>query len=248
MTEPYDLRSNIKGKPGSQGTLFQVRDKGLLNPQQRWPRGYTPERQAEVRSAFQDTDVRAFHQHAGALRSAVVDTLARSTAPVEDLQGLKRVTDEPAEGHAATYWRDKKQIGWGPSERARENLLHEMGHHRANDGTTQRGSLEVHHAIEQAGDAHAWKDKGKYQDRPTFSGMALARAKVASGVHEAVADDYMVEHYRTGGRKSTGVATGAYERVYPNSLQRDEILPGYNDVRPPKQEHMGPQFRQGELF
>jgi hypothetical protein len=131
MTDAYDLRSNLKGKPGSQGTLFQVHDKGLLNPQQRWPQGYTPERLNTVRDATRDI---SFRTHAGDPqaphrqwehldREHFAKTVARTTVPAEDLQGLRGPPLAPgiAKNHAQQYWTDKGNEG-RPNTTVRRNV------------------------------------------------------------------------------------------------------------------------------
>lgn len=270
MTEAWDMRSNIKGKPGSQGTLFQPRDKdALLNPQQRWPKGYTPERLNEVRGALKDTAVHADPEgvgieeedHAGRARveaqhrPRVEQAIARSTVPVKHLQGLSEIHDHVDEGTVGTYW-PAKRLG-GPnslavdmsgyhvdSREAEGVLIHELGHHHDFEH-----SLEARHKIvPQVAEKHAWQDKSPYHERPTGSGVHQARSKVEPGVLEATADNYFTEHYRTPGRNPQRVTTGQYENNFTTD-RLDQKYPGYTDVRAPKPSALlqGMQFHQGEL-
>ena len=259
MTEPYDLRSNIKGKPGSQGTLFQVKDKGLLNPQQRWPKGYTPERLTEVRKGLKDTTVvPPDHLYSGpddhvqktkgvnsfGYRARVEDTIARTTVPGRDLQGLRTIHGEPDSGDDASYWPGRHEVGvdMTHSDSAR-SLVHELGHHYYNDH-----SLDAQRTIPEVAESHAWRDKGKYQERPNATGKVMAQAKVQEGVHEALADSYYEQHYRTGGRNSQPEGKGGlYEQMFTTE-KLDQHYPGYTDVRPSPYRNMGPQFKQERLF
>lgn len=260
MSDAYDLRSNMKDKPGSQGTLFQVKDKGLLNPQQRWPRGYTPERRDEIAGALKDTVIMdrvshpvrsrdpedweqgryARYPHAEA---RVVDTLARSTVPASDIQGLERIHDKPHTGHLATYWPAKKEMavtmfgsrptstGRSLKEEGEHSLIHELGHHvdKAHTGETER---------------HMQQGVAAKVEYATPGGPEAVR----SGLAEGVADNYYVEHFRGRGRKRERVTQGHYETNFaPDEIRRK--YPGYTHVRPtPEFSNLnGAQF-QGTLF
>jgi hypothetical protein len=258
------MRSNIKAKPGSQGTLFRPASKSLLNPQQRWPKGYTPERLNEVRSALKDTAVHADPEyvgieeedHAGRTRvetqhrPRVEQAIARSTVPVEHLQGLSEIHDHVDEGTVGTYW-PAKRLG-GPnslavdmsgyhvdSREAEGVLIHELGHHHDFEH-----SLDLHRVTREVSEKHAWKDKGPYQQKPTQSGVYQAESKVRAGVAEATADNYFTEHYRTPGRNPQRVTKGQYENNFTTD-RLDQKYPGYTDVRPAQ--HMGPQFKTDPL-
>jgi hypothetical protein len=255
MTDPYDLRSNIKGKPGSQGTLFQVRDKGLLNPQQRWPRGYTPERQAEVSQALSSVPVEGrYEADAHHQRARVVDTVSRSTMPTRYLPRLKSIGADVAEGTSGTYWGgtqrhlavdmlDRRR--W-PGDSSGKTLLHEMGHHHDavadinfNDPTVHAMRMAEHNAASE-------RAARGLEGPPSTTEKLLAEKRISAGVSEATADDYMTEHYRTRGRNPQPVTQGRYEANFTPG-ERARKYPGYNEIRPP-QRNLGPQFRQGELF
>lgn len=235
-SESYDMRSNIKAKPGSQGTLFQVKDKGVLNPQQRWPQGYTPERLNDVREGLRNTTVTSppdrfdhplFNEHA--YRERLTREIARTTVPAEDLRGLASVHSQPNPGTDGTYWPSRRELAVdlseGDRDNARRTLVHELGHHHDNLFKVSDALLPdvaAQHAVK------TWPHEGA----PNMSAVYQARSRVAKGVGEAVADNYAEQHFRTGGRKSQGTTTGAYE-VSHTPQQMDQHYPGYNAIRPP---------------
>lgn len=255
MAEPYDLRPNIKGKPGSQGTLFQVKDKGLLNPAQRWPRGYTPERQDEVRGAFTDAYGRqtAMHGRGDASdqsqRARVVDTVARSTIPAGHVFGVEKIDSYPQKGTVGTYWPRKAHVAVdmharNENDESGKTLIHELGHHHA------ASDREHNLSVGQFADRVAEKDEHTAPFRTSSgelntTGRIMARQAVDYGVHEGAADNYMVEHYRTRGRNPQPVDKGAYE-VHQSEETLEKHYPGYRDIRP--KPNLGPQFSQGTLF
>lgn len=259
MAEPYDLRSNLKNKPGAQGTLFQVKDKGLLNPQQRWPQGYTPERLNEVREGLKHVPVSApdhFYSQPSdetqkmhgvneyGLRERVTREIAKTTVPGEHLRGLKDLHTEPDEGTHGTYWKGgarDRTLGTDllsdrtPDEQ-RKTLVHEIGHHV---NMTLSPTPHVHtmvaqlHAQREAETPSTYGGQFETYKPPTQTDVAMKRSVVAPSVDEAQADDYAVKHFRTGGRKSKTTTTGAYEDTYTPS-ERERKYPGYNDVREPQ--------------
>jgi len=251
MGEAYDLRSNIKDKPGSQGTLFQVKDKGLLNTKRRWPQGYNPERLNEVRQATQSTRFASISaENPPVEREHVNRLLAKSTAPASDLRGIRQIHNEPAPLHAATYWLRSKTLGIDLSRPgADRNLIHEIGHHADEEHARHVETLEGTTRNVVAGVAKRYADTDRAArgevGEPNSSEQSMAANRVRSGVREAVADNYMEKHYRTGGRNSQPVAGGAYQENFaPEHLDRN--YPGYSDVRPHRT--LGPQFQQGTLF
>lgn len=251
MTEAYDLRSNIKNKPGAQGTLFQVKDKGLLNPQQRWPQGYTPERLNEVRGALARTPItppdhlyevpdREAQQEHGTnvfgYRERVKREIAKTTIPTEHLSGLREISGDPDEDTHGTYWKGGAKdrvvavdMTARSSDDARKTLTHEIGHHV---NMSLSPTPHVHELVAQI-HAHKAIEGNEWRDKPTETDVHMAKSKVRSGVDEAQADDYLMEHYRSGGRKPQRAMQGAYEE---NFTEHDRMsrYPGYNDVRPPE--------------
>ncbi len=261
MAEAWDLRSNIKAKPGSQGTLFGIGDKdSVLNPSQRWPRGYTPERKNEVTKALDHgTSVHGTdYIHPLAVHARVVDTISRSTMPSEHLRGLRSIEHTAAPGTQGVYYPERRSLH-APVLRSdqQENdtmgkvLIHELGHHHDSQELPAR-SLEgisdeavVSHA-QRTLDARREDAKYPLPAEPNATMRAQARVQVKSGRAEGYADNYMQEHYRTRGRNPQPVTEGMYEINHPEQSIRDNY-PGYRDVRP-KVEHLGPQFKDGHLF
>ncbi len=254
MSESYDLRSNLKNKPGAQGTLFQVKDKGLLNPQQRWPQGYTPERLNEVRGALKDTPIVPVGAHQGSMyanparaegaaaryRDRTTRAVARSTAPAKDLQGIKEIHGETAEGTSGTYWHGTKKIAVDMTlPGADKSLLHEIGHHVDN----QTGATAYLHApVAALEHARQFMPSHAAPDAPlTATAISTAQSRVRVGVGEAVADNYYEEHHRSPGRKGKAPDKGLYEE---NGLANKYT--GYTNVRP--QTPMSPQQFDHALF
>lgn len=236
----WDLRSNIKAKEGSQGTLFQVADKdALLNPQQRWPRGYTPERQGEIRDRLENVKFTTSNpftrtRDEAVQRARVTDTVARSTMPARHLSLLSEVHDKPMPGTHGTYYPTEKRLHVDmTAEDTEKTLVHELGHHNAN--VTARGGDTVRSHILRLGEeaGRAFQPEHYPPDRPlTATARAMGSGIVKQGVHEAYADNYMTEHFRTRGRNPQPVETGRYEENWTTE-ERERKYPGYNDVRPP---------------
>lgn len=263
MTEAWEMRTNIR-KPGGQGTLFQVGDKdSVLNPAQRWPKGYTPERQREIHEATKILPIsypdRMQHEHEpgeyhemDSYAPKVKQILARSTVPAEDLKGLKEIHGEPQEGTEGTYWFSRKTIGVDvTAEHGGETLIHELGHHHDAMNDIARplaGDVARVHAEK---DLPEWRRglPGDHSDRFNTSDVSMAYNKVQSGVAEAVADNYLTKHYRSPGKiaDQKKAPRGAYEDTFTNH-ELDREYPGYTDVRPAKPEHLGPQFNTQEAL
>jgi uncharacterized protein YhbP (UPF0306 family) len=187
-SKDWEVGPVLKDKLGSQGTLFRGGTK--YSSPQRFPRGYTPERQAEVRAAVQGTDTRLYDDEvlpAHLQRTRIADTVARSTVPVAHLQGLQwaHVGEGQAIDHADTaagaYFRSHEvkegsvtatrtgslrstpMIAVKPEYDRDSTVIHEVGHH-------------VSHTV--AGNDHRYDENGH------------------SGAEEAWADNYAEQHYR----------------------------------------------------
>jgi hypothetical protein len=187
----------------SQGALFNVKP----TAEHRWPRGYTPERQAEVAEAMRRTPHevilqkerpgspylatntmnlkgvgwgQVMEQQAGRARRVHTDVLARSTVPVEHMQGLPDIHVHPMEpGVAGSYTHPGQHLGEeAPRGRIRldpmleggKTLVHEIGHH-----------------IDYQTDPEAFVGRG-YQRRPVHSGGT------ASPALEGAAEGYAQLH------------------------------------------------------
>lgn len=240
----WDMRTNFKNKPESQGTLFQG-GRDQLNPQRRYPRGYTPQRQREVSDAL-PTAYTSSYKH----RAQVVDSVSRSSIPTEDLAGLNEVHDRPDEGTSGTYWTGSKKIGVDMDHPdAHQSLIHEIGHHVDQRGNHFGGGYgKVTESLaKDAAHTHAVRlnEKRGKDAEPNDTEVIMAGQRVMRGVSEAVADDYMVKNYSTGGRNPKGADQGLYQRNFePGDI--DARYPGYSDVRPHR--NLGAQWHQEGLF
>lgn len=273
--EPYEYRTNFKNKPNSQGTLFQVQDKGLLNPQQRWPRGYTPERLNDVRGALAGTPIsypdRMEDEHEPgdykemmSYRPRTFSAIARSTIPTEHLKGITEIGGEPDEGTVGTYTYNERRPGVGRVDvdmthpEAERTLIHEIGHHVDHLTGARKdllpGVAQQHAQRELDADPKA----SRWHSEPNSTHVHMKKKEVDYGVGEAVADNYLQEHYRTPGRPGGGgrgeqVHVGAYEENFTRD-ELDKKYPGYTDVRPsqyaPKHPNLNMQQfgRQEEMF
>jgi hypothetical protein len=169
----WDVRSNIKAKPGSQGTLFQGGSDQMTA--KKWPRGYTPERLHEVKSAaLPDKRILADEPHmypfdTNGEKRKLVDNIARSTVPVHHLLGvqfepgqtsLAMSSSDPHDPAVPGGLYEQRSGQWGghatiklhEGVAARPTAIHEIGHHvsqeqgtphRAYDTTPKRGQEEA---------------------------------------------------------------------------------------------------------
>lgn len=200
----------LKNKLGSQGTLFRGGTK-YASPA-RYPRGYTPERQAEVREAVQPAP---FTAKTNTIHP-VVDTLARSTAPAEHLKNVKWAVAEPGqaltsaeaqgkESVAGVYlppWTEEGQstIALKPYATRSSTVLHELGHHRS-------------YMLD-----NPWQKKYSYE-------------APEGGHEEAFADNYAEQHFRD--QRGRPVDRGTYGGgQWAGRIQRsDEFWGGYHSHR-----------------
>ncbi len=238
----------LKDKPGSQGTLFRGGTK--FSSDARFPKGYTPERQAEVAEAvvqpsihhslakdhfgqvkdvrtgmasahFKDRKVRGsgdmsstdnlYNESRGDVRG-LVDNIARSTVPVEHLNGVQFRTNVSQDrlGHPTTagHYDTKGDamtnggpvIRLGPGYENQSATIHEIGHHVSN--------------IE----GNEWRKNYSF-------------ASPEGGHEEAFADNYADTHFRD--RKGRPAPRGIYGGgPYGGVIQRtDEFWGGYRRNR-----------------
>lgn len=141
----FRMVTNMKAAPNSQGTLFQGGNA------QRNPRGYTPERQAEVLGNLHPNTSAAMKS--SETTRAVVGTVTRSTVPAETIRNVQfsgaggpmRVARGSYSGLAVggTYQGgtrfsdDFKQmtltgkVTVAPGQEAGSTPIHELGHHES---------------------------------------------------------------------------------------------------------------------
>lgn len=135
--DEWDLRPNIKSKPNSQGTLFSG-GVSQMPPEKRYKRGYTPDRMQEVTNAVQFPERNYSHdvQRDFYNRAVVKESIARSTAPATDLQGLTvRVLPHRGAiigGGRGVYEEDTQTAMIAQHASNDQTVIHEIGHHVSN--------------------------------------------------------------------------------------------------------------------
>lgn len=132
--DDWDLRSNIKDKPNAQGTLFSG-GASQIPAEKRYPRGYTPDRMAEVTNTVQFPAVNYSHEMGRDYfnRAKAQENIARSTIPASDLQGLT-VKVLPHRGHIiggsdGVYEDDQQRAMVMQHAAGTSTVIHEIGHH-----------------------------------------------------------------------------------------------------------------------
>lgn len=168
--EQFRMQTNIKATPGSQGTLFQG---GYPTS---YHRGYTPERQRDVTKAAKWLDPKNIYPGHAPATAALRDTVARSTVPVEHVQGVYfSATPHAAEKLETTEARGLYQkpgdtalkaslVSVHPDAVRGGTVVHEIGHH-------------VSHEIAKT--AHSAYDTPAHR-----------------GAEEGFAENYMETHFR----------------------------------------------------
>lgn len=175
----FNMQPNLNTGQFSQGTLFSGGERTG-----RWPKGYTPERIAEVRKT-----IRPYGAGQPAARAAATANVARSTIPMSDLKHPLQIHTGPSffeppyrtpeEGtHTAGYYEsyDGGRAHVRPEEAGGPTLIHELGHHKSFREGTEHSRKYSYDALE-------------------------------GGQEEAYADDYAAEHYRTPKGKPAPVGT-----------------------------------------
>lgn len=229
----------LKNKADSQGTLFRGGTK--YSSDQRYPRGYTPERLHEVAEAVGGNYTRGQGAKAGYYRDhpygrydesgefqvtgradnrpkrGLVDNIARSTVPAEHLQG------KPDSGRHLAFWVNKSfdprmaeagTAGTYESEPRQHSNRHDLYVHTDHvDSTTPIHEIG-HHVSNLLGNEHS------HYNSPE-----------SRGAEEGFADRYAYEHYRT--RKGKRLDS---LRVYPPNEQQtegrhEEFESGYHATR-----------------
>jgi hypothetical protein len=202
----WTVSTNVKANPGSQGTLFQGGSEQMSD--RRYPKGYTPERLAEVRPAImgnpyniRDRIIGGKHHSTAPQRRDVIDTVARSTVPAEHLQGAQFFPGQhslslPGEEAAAGIYKvAQKSISILKGYEKEDTVIHEIGHH-------------VSHQSEQHG------------------GYATPAQQ---GTEEAHADNYAAEHYRDEKGRQRKVYT--YGLGIRTKTRPEEFYAAYDQTR-----------------
>jgi hypothetical protein len=217
----WDVRTNIKAKPGSQGTLFQGGSDQMTEA--KWPRGYTPERLNAVHDEIGPG--RPARTATGTVvpvreeRRKLIDTVARSTVPLAHLQ---RVQFHPgvlhAEGRAGERL-GKNTAGVYHPKRIRGT---EYGS-EVEPAEIQiiRGESETSTAIHEIGHHVSARDRTWHSAYDTTQ---------KRGTEEAFADNYAQEHYRPRkGEKYRGV--GMYNGGDTDHIRTAQFFDAYHKHR-----------------
>lgn len=213
----WDVRTNMKAKPGSQGTLFQGGSDQMTDA--KWPRHYTPERLHEVRNAvaprsrvFRDEPYLHEYDTASEERK-LIGNIARSTVPGEHLQ---RLQFSPGKSAAAMT------IGSGDAEMVAGGLYTKPPSPNPNSSARvrlRRGLADNAVAIHEIGHHASY-----------LSGPPNLDTRTALGHEEATADAYAQEHFRD--RRGRRTQFNGYRYVQPDSERNAEFFASYHATRP----------------
>lgn len=149
----WNLQTNLKNKPNAQGTLFSG-GKDQIPDEKRYPQGYTPARMRAVAGTAMVEGAQM--QSVGGYmktRHDALRTLARSTAPVEDMKKFRLQVGneaETAEMHEKEKTGDyrKGDNGWGNARVSLEHahgstVIHELGHHVSHTQGTEHSEYAL---------------------------------------------------------------------------------------------------------
>lgn len=213
----WDVRTNMKAKPGSQGSLFQGGSEQMTDA--KWPRGYTPERLQQVRKVvgpgqrvFRDEPYLHTYDIAGEQRK-LIDNIARSTVPGEHLQ---RLQFSPGKTNV------DMTVGAGDSEMTAGGLYRKPQSPNPNHFgsiSVRRGDADKPVAIHEIGH-HASYLAG----RPPLETVA------DHGREEGQADAYAQTHFRDRRGRPTDVE--GYRYMRPDSVRTQDFFDAYHAVRP----------------
>lgn len=142
----FRMVPKVNQKPGSQGTLFSGGET-RAGAGQPWPRGYSPERRRQVVHALRMTDAaqtilrtpnrgKPTPKTVGAPErrrdtNLGVETIARSTVPVEHLKGVEAEfgTEKAGRDRSGTYYRNISGFDVTRGHAQGPTAIHEIGHH-----------------------------------------------------------------------------------------------------------------------
>ena len=236
----WDLRTNIKSSAGSQGTLLRG-DQFELNQAKRWPRGYDPERQAEVREAvvgrLSQRDPLSDNNRFGPTRRDLIDTVARSTSPAEHFQDIQFAPGQRP-------WRYNSTIFDG--RMSAPNVAGEYHPHGPNgdvpldeyedSGRTHSANPTAPTVLIQAGyerDVTPIHEIGHHVSTISDTEHSPFRTARQQGQEEAYADEYAQQHYRDRRGKSIEV------EEYPGARSRGlDFHDAYHQAR--RTQHWAP--------
>lgn len=206
----WQMGPQFKDKPGSQGTLFSGGTKHSSDA--RFPRGYTPERLHDVADAIVPTTMSLSKTGDGGIRRGtqsrdykdisyptaphlnesrqplrrIVDNVARSTIPVEDLGGQLTVHSKSLGGsggfdtHAGEYhaFVGHPEIHIHPGMEENTTPIHEIGHHVSKQQGTDHSDYYSH---EERGQEEAFADNYADKHFRDRKGQPVSTARTYAG-------------------------------------------------------------------
>lgn len=212
----WDVRTNMKAKPGSQGTLFQGGSDQMTDA--KWPKHYTPERLHEVRQvvagrqrSFPDRpSMGELDQHPDTRK--LIDNIARSTVPLQHLQHLQFAPNKSDE---------EMTSGKGDAQLLADGIHSPsvMGPSGLGLIRLRRGKADSPVAIHEIG-----------HDVSHRAGRPVLNTRTKLGHEEATADAYAQEHFRD--RRGRSTSFDGYRYLRPDSLRNDEFFASYHATRP----------------
>lgn len=213
----WDVRTNMKAKPGSQGTLFQGGSEQMTDA--KWPRHYTPERLHEVRQvvapgrkSFRDLPGMGALGRPGEVRK-LIDNIARSTVPGEHLQ---RLQFEPNKSKA------DMTVGAGDSQILAGGIYTKPPSNNPNSSgllRVRRGAADSEVAIHEIGHHASY-----------LAGRPKLTTRTQLGQEEAKADAYAQAHFRD--RRGRRTKVDGYRYLQPDSERNAEFFASYHATRP----------------
>jgi hypothetical protein len=265
MSADWNLQTNIKARPGSQGTLFSG-GKSQMNPQRRWPRGYTPERQREIVRSMgygivDHTDPAPIDDGRGEIVPShaerdVRDAILTSSVPASDVKNLRiHIVGKEGRKYAAEVEADPNvRLSEGTRglynnhgrrgeidvhhEAGAFTVLHEVGHHASMLANTQHSNYDT---VRQRGEEEGFADS--YAEKhlsPTLRTPRVMHPDDSTGL-----DDYNPSYGQVGSRENEFFdgyhKTRPMESRVPNAEDKERtarMQTLYNSIHGPKQESL----------
>lgn len=247
--DDWDLRSNIKAKPGSQGTLFSG-GRSQMPDRVRYKKGYNPQRQREIEQATGGTGVqsrivdRVSRGHGSDTKPDIAntpwtretrETLKRSSVPPEHLSSVfiqRMRRDDPMAGGLLDGANGIYQ-GIGRStgniliahDAHQPTVLHEIGHHASNlEGTTH----SRYHAPYQRGLEEGSADRYVDEHAPEWSTNPFHRDRFADA-HRRGLGDYQPNRQQTTDSRDGSNRADDFARGYAHARPVETRVPNSND-------------------
>ena len=236
----WDVRTNLNAKPGAQGTLFSGGSKFMSD--RRYPKGYTPERQAEVADAVVEPSVQNF------LNKPKETSTGTQSKNFKDRRVTVGLNPDYPEGYRMDSRQETRRLVDNVA-RSTVPLSHLSGvQFRTNHGDQMLGNNVAGH-YDRRGDAMTHGDPviriregaaatsttiheiGHHVSHTVAQNTHPYDAAGHSGQEEAFADNYAEQHFRDRARKP--VERGTYGGgQFAGHIQRtDEFWKSYHGNR-----------------